>query len=58
MLTQKEIAQKLNVSPQRITRILSTTLRKLRNYLYQEYTLDTNKIEAVTKKRTKKQNCQ
>lgn len=58
MLTQKEIAQKLNVSPQRITRVLSTTLRKLRNYLYQEYTLDTNKIEAVTKKRTKKQNCQ
>ena len=58
MLTQKEIAQKLNVSPQRITRILSTALRKLRNYLYQEYTLDTNKIEVVTKKRTKKQNCQ
>ena len=58
MLTQKEIAQKLNVSPQRITRVLSTTLRKLRNYLYQEYTLDTNKIEVVTKKRTKKQNCQ
>lgn len=58
MLTQKEIAKKLNVSPQRITRILSTALRKLRNYLYQEYTLDTNKIEVVTKKRTKKQNCQ
>lgn len=58
MLTQKEIAQKLNVSPQRITRVLSTALRKLRNYLYQEYTLDTNKIEVVTKKRTKKQNCQ
>lgn len=58
MLTQKEIAQKLKVSPQRITCILATALRKLRNYLYQEYNLDTNKIEVVTKKRTKKQNCQ
>ena len=58
MLTQKEIAQKLKVSPQRITRILATALRKLRNYLYQEYGLEPSYSEPTTRKRTKKQNCQ
>lgn len=58
MLTQKEIAQKLKVSPQRITCILATALRKLRNYLYQEYGLEPSYSEPTTRKRTKKQNCQ
>ena len=55
---QKEIAKKLKVSPQRITRILATALRKLRNYLYQEYGLEPSYSEPTTRKRTKKQNCQ